>query len=72
MFSKIIKIPIYLTISILLIISGCNKKDMDPNRPINAAEKRRQNIDEGRGASIKGIYDRARGRGSTNYEFNLQ
>tara|TARA_Y100001958_G_C21145151_1_gene482738 strand:- start:105 stop:551 length:447 start_codon:yes stop_codon:yes gene_type:complete len=43
---------------------------MDPNRPINAAEKRRQNIDEGRGASIKGIYDRARGRGSTNYEFS--
>jgi len=70
MFSKISKIPIYLIISTLVILSGCNTKDMDPNRPINADEKRRKNIDEGRGASIKGIYDRARGKGKTNYEFN--
>ena len=28
--------------------------DLDPNRPTQAKDKRRQNIDEGRGASIAG------------------
>ena len=40
---------------------------MDPNRPISAEEKRRKNIEEGRGASIKGIIGANR---KTSYEFS--
>ena len=40
---------------------------MDPNRPISAEEKRKKNIEEGRGASIGSILGRA---GGTNYEFS--
>jgi len=43
------------------------KKKLDPNTPITAEEKRRQNIDEGRGASISSIIGRNR---STNYQFS--
>jgi hypothetical protein len=40
---------------------------MDPNRPLGAKEKRRQNIEQGKGASIGNIL---RSRGGTNYEFS--
>jgi len=40
---------------------------MDPNRGIGAKEKRRINIEEGRGASIGSILGKV---GSTNYEFS--
>lgn len=72
MFSKICKYSIIFIFSTFLIVSGCSNKDMDldPNRPTQAGDKRRQNIDEGRGASIGGIIDKARGRGKTNYEFS--
>ena len=65
-----------LTTSILLIsllitgLSGCSKiikKDMDPNRPLSAEEKRRQNIDEGRGVGLGAMIGRNR---NTNYEFS--
>ena len=59
-----------LIISLFLLIYGCNKtKSLDPNRPLTAEEKRKQNIAEGRGASIGSIIDRARG-GETNYQFS--
>ncbi len=72
MFSKICKYSIIFIFSTFLIVSGCSNKDMDldPNRPTQAGDKRRKNIDEGRGASIGGIIDKARGRGKTNYEFS--
>ena len=41
---------------------------MDPNRPITAEDKRRKNVDEGRGASLGSILGNV--RGSTNYEFS--
>jgi len=50
-----------------LLFLGCNKQNLDPNRPIGAEEKRRKNIEEGRGASIGSILGN---RGSTNYEFS--
>ena len=50
-----------------LLLLGCNKQNLDPNRPIGAEEKRRKNIEEGRGASIGSILGN---RGSTNYEFS--
>ena len=72
MFSIILKYSIILATSIFLITSGCSNKDMDldPNRPTQAQDKRRQNIDEGRGASIAGIYNKAVGKGKTTYEFS--
>ena len=61
------------TINILLIIlfittTGCNQKQLDSNRPIQAEEKRRKNIEEGRGVSLGGIVGKA--RGGTNSEFS--
>tara|TARA_B100001057_G_scaffold498502_1_gene605687 strand:- start:708 stop:1217 length:510 start_codon:yes stop_codon:yes gene_type:complete len=50
----------------LLITQACNK-NLDPNRPTMAEDKRRKNIEEGKGASIGSILG---SRGSTNYEFS--
>ena len=61
------KIWSVLMLSILILTPACNKK-MDPNRAITADDKRRKNIEEGRGASIGSILGNA--RGSTNYEFS--
>ena len=61
------KIWSVLILSILILLPACNKQ-MDPNRAISADEKRRKNIEEGRGASIGSILGNA--RGSTNYEFS--
>ena len=57
---------ITLIIFSLLLTQACNK-NLDPNRPTMAEDKRRKNIDEGRGASIGSILG---SRGNTNYEFS--
>ena len=49
------------------LLSCSNNAKFDPNRPITAEEKRRDNIEKGRGASIKDIIGRG---GKTNYEFS--
>ena len=64
---KFSKLSLCFIISLLLLTSGCSKEAMDPNRPIQAEEKRRKNIEEGRGISIGGI---TKGLGKTNYEFS--
>ena len=64
---NVMKIWPVLILSILILLPACNKQ-MDPNRAITADEKRRKNIEEGRGASIGSILGNA--RGSTNYEFS--
>jgi hypothetical protein len=60
-----------LLMSLLITgLSGCSKiikKDMDPNRPLTAEEKRRQNINEGRGVGLGAMIGRNR---NTNYEFS--
>ena len=61
------KFFLVFTLLILIILTGCNKKALDPNRPLTAEEKRKQNIKEGRGASISSILGATRG---TNYEFS--
>jgi hypothetical protein len=61
------KLLVVLTLSIFILTTGCNNKNMDPNRPIGAEGKRRKNIEEGRGASIGSLLGK---RGSTNYEFS--
>ena len=60
------KVVIILFIPLFLMLSNCNKKVQ--NAGITAEEKRRKNIEEGRGVSLKGIMGN-RG-GSTNYEFS--
>mgnify|MGYP001187186569 CR=1 FL=1 len=60
-------IKIFLLI-FFVYITGCNKSELDPNRPIGAEDKRRKNIEEGRGVSLGGIVGKA--RGGTNYEFS--
>ena len=60
------KVVIILFIPFFLMLTNCNKNVK--NAGITAEEKRRKNIEEGRGVSLKGIM-RNRG-GSTNYEFS--
>ena len=60
------KVVIILFIPLFLILANCNKNVK--NAGLGAEEKRRKNIEEGRGVSLKGIMGN-RG-GSTNYEFS--
>ena len=60
------KVVIILFIPLFLILASCNKSIKDAG--LGAEEKRRKNIEEGRGVSLKGIVG-GRG-GSTNYEFS--
>ena len=60
------KVVIILLIPLFLILANCNKNIKDAG--LGAEEKRRKNIEEGRGVSLKGIMGN-RG-GSTNYEFS--
>lgn len=55
--------------TVLILTVGCSKfnSKMDPNRPTDAEGKRKQNIKEGKGASIGSILSN---RGATNYEFS--
>ena len=60
------KVVIILFIPLFLILANCNKNVKDAG--LGAEEKRRKNIEEGRGVSLKGIVGNR--RGSTNYEFS--
>ena len=42
-------------------------KKIDRNTPVNAKERARKNVEEGRGVSLKGVLG---GNNSTNYEFS--
>ena len=64
-----LKVSSIFIISIFLALSGCGKKLLTgEDAGLTAEEKRRKNIAEGRGASLKDIVG-CRG-GSTNYEFS--
>lgn len=70
--SKLLTIKLFFLSIFFLPSLGCAKGDKsfseDANRPIQAKDKRRKNIDEGRGVSIGGF---AKGmRGGTTYEFS--
>ena len=59
---------IILIFSALLLFNNCSKPKLSGgDAGLSAEEKRRKNIDEGRGISLKGIVG---SRGSTNYEFS--
>ena len=59
------KVVIILFIPLFLILANCNKNV--ENAGVSAEEKRRKNIEEGRGASIGGLLGKV---GGTNYEFS--
>ena len=52
-----------------LFVSGCSKKDLsDDDRPLQAEDKRKRNVKEGRGVSLGGLVKNR--MNSTNYEFS--
>ncbi len=65
--AKFSKLTFCFVLSLFLLTIGCSKQPMDPNRPLQSEEKRRKNIEEGRGVSLGGITKGLRG---TNYEFS--
>ncbi len=64
------KITFFLIISIFILsFTGCGgfkKVDMR-ERPVNAQERARQNVEQGKGVSINKML---RGRGNTNFQFS--
>ena len=62
----------HLLIIFLLFAYSCavpealKPKKVDPSIPVNADERARKNIEEGRGISIKGAIDRTKG---TTFQF---
>ena len=59
---------LFIPLLVVLFISGCGNKKFGDTRktPVNAQERARKNVEEGRGVSVAGIL----GRGNTNYEFS--
>ena len=64
---------IFIILTVIVTFSACSvpnalkPKKVDPSIPVNADERARQNIEKGRGISLKGAMG---GRKSTNYEFS--
>ena len=63
-----IKLILFLTLMFSLVNCGGFKKVDSRKVPVNAQERARKNIDEGRGASVNSILRGA--RGGTTYEFS--
>mgnify|MGYP001250882483 FL=1 len=66
------KITFFLVFfSLFILLTGCGKgffKKVDMReRPVNAQERARQNVEEGKGVSINKVL---RGRGNTNFQFS--
>jgi len=55
-----------LSLSLFFLLSNCSSNNTPSDTPINALERARKNVDEGRGISIKNALK----RGSTTFEFS--
>ena len=77
-YKKNLNFPIYKRFFIYLVtflmLSGCGglpefakPSKTDRDAPVNAKERARKNVDEGRGVSLKGAFGRG---GKTTYEFS--
>ncbi len=73
-YQQIIKYtPVYLIILVFVMISSCGVPEfarptkVSKDTPVNAKERARKNVEEGRGVSLKGMMS---GKKSTNYEFS--
>ena len=62
---------IVIFLSLIVSLTGCSKspfKKVDMReRPVNAQERARQNVEQGKGVSINKVL---RGRGNTNFQFS--
>ena len=59
---------IFLSVLCIFLFSSCGNKFGDARKtPVNAQERARKNIEEGRGAGISGLLEKG---GNTNYEFS--
>ena len=65
--NKFTKFLIFSSISLFLANCGGLSKTDTRKTPVNAQERARKNVEEGRGVSISGMLG---GRGGTNYEFS--
>jgi len=66
--TKLIKLPLLIILMISIVNCGGFKKVDTRNTPVNAQERARKNINEGKGVSVNSIL---KGRsGGTNYEFS--
>ena len=63
---NIVKFTSIILLATLFLLTSCTQKnkDLDPNRPLTAEEKRKKNIAEGRGATLGSLLGN---RGSTNF-----
>ena len=52
--TKFLKVPIFLTIISLLILSGCKNAGDARKRPPNVKDRVQKNIEEGRGFTLMG------------------
>ena len=69
MFSIFNKLNRFLLLCLIVILfTGCNGLSKTNTRevPVNAQERARKNVEEGRGAGLGNVF----GKGSTNYEFS--
>ena len=63
----------FISIFLILLISACSmpefakRSKVEKNTPVNAKERARKNVTEGRGISIQGAFSKNK---STNYEFS--
>ena len=62
---------IVIFLALIVSLTGCSKspfKKVDMReRPVNAQERARQNVEQGKGVSINKVL---RGRGNTNFQFS--
>ncbi len=63
------KVLVLIFLSSLMVTTSCNKDrpKLEKEKPLSAKDKRRRNIEEGRGAGIGDIFGKL---GGTNFEFS--
>ena len=67
MLNKILKISLFFSLFLFLTNCGGISKTNTRDIPVNAQERARKNVEEGRGISIGGL---RKGLGKTSYEFS--
>ena len=66
-FFKLISLVCLVFLTSCAVPETLKPKKVDPSIPVNADERARQNIEQGRGISLKGAMG---GKGKTSYEFS--
>ena len=67
---NVLKLTSFFILTTFLCLTACGKfisPPKDANRPVQAEDKRKRNIEEGRGVTLGNVL---KNRGNTNYEFS--